>query len=118
MSDKFHPQSAIILGMHDAIVSLLGLIAGLYFAFTDTNIIIISCIIASITAALSMSAANYLAVKTENHDTALWSGFCTGMAYLATAVALILPFIVFQHQTVAIVLVFAIAILIIYLSSL
>ena len=117
MVKEFDPKSAIILGMHDAIVSLLGLIAGLYFAFTDTKIIIISCIIASITAALSMSAANYLAVRAENNNHALWAGFSTGMAYLATCAALILPFCVFQHQTVAIVSVFLIAILIIYLFN-
>ena len=114
MVKNFHPQSAIILGMQDAIVSLLGLIAGLYFAFTDTRIIVISCIIASITAALSMSAANYLATRAENQDSALWAGFCTGAAYLATCAALILPFFIFQHQTVAILSVFAIAVLIIY----
>ena len=118
MTKDFHPQSAIILGMHDAIVSLLGLIAGLYFAFTDTKIIIISCIIASITAALSMSAANYLATRADNHNYALWAGFCTCAAYLATTAALILPFLVFQHQTIAIVSVFLIAILIIYLFNL
>ena len=117
MTNKFHPQSAIILGMHDAIVSLLGLIAGLYFAFTDTKIIVISCIIASITAALSMSAANYLATRADNHNHALWAGFCTGAAYLATCAALILPFCIFDHQTVAIVSVFLIAILIIYLFN-
>ena len=118
MAQQFHPQSAIILGMHDAIVSLLGLIAGLYFAFTDTKIIIISCIIASITAALSMSAANYLATRAENNSRALWAGFYTGAAYLATCAALILPFIVFHHQTVALISVFLIAILIIYLFNL
>ena len=114
MKNNFNPKSAIILGMQDAIVSLLGLIAGLYFAFTDSTIIIISCVIASITAALSMGAANYLAVRADNHDHALWAGFCTGGAYLATCAALILPFLVFKHQTVAIVSVFLIAILIIY----
>ena len=117
MSNRFDPKSAIILGMHDAIVSLLGLIAGLYFAFTDTKIIIISCIIASITAALSMSAANYLATRAENNNRALWAGFCTGAAYLATCAALILPFIIFYHQTVALVSVFLIAILVIYLFN-
>ena len=118
MTDKFNPKPAIILGMHDAIVSLLGLIAGLYFAFTDTNIIIISCIIASITAALSMGAANYLAVGSTDTDHALKSGFWTGMAYLATCACLILPFFIFHHQTIAIVSVFLIAILIIYLFNL
>ena len=73
-------KGAIILGMHDAIVSLTGLIAGLFFAFTDSNIIIITCIISSITAALSMGAANYLAVKSEDKDTALKSAFYTAGA--------------------------------------
>ena len=103
--------------MQDAIVSLLGLIAGLYFAFTDTKIIVISCIIASITAALSMGAANYLATRAENRDNALWAGFYTGAAYLVTCAALILPFLIFNHQTIAIVSVFLIAVLIIYLFN-
>lgn len=117
MTRKFHPQSPIVLGMHDAIVSLLGLIAGLYFAFTDSTIIIISCIIASITAALSMAAANYLAVKTTNSATALRSGLYTGAAYLITCAFLILPFFFFQHRTIAIIAVFAIAVLIIFLFN-
>ena len=117
MKNNFNPKSAIILGMQDAMVSLLGLIAGLYFAFTDSTIIIVSCVIASITAALSMGAANYLATRAGNNDHALWAGFCTGAAYLATCTALILPFCVFQHQTIAIVSVFLIAVLIIYLFN-
>lgn len=117
MENKFDSKPAIILGMHDAIVSLLGLIAGLYFAFTDSNIIIISCIIASITAALSMSAANYLAVKAETDNGALKSGLYTGATYLTTCAALIMPFLIFHHQTIALVSSFAIAILIIYLFN-
>lgn len=114
MKHEFDPKPALILGMQDAIVSLLGLIAGLYFAFTDSIIIIISCVIASITAALSMGAANYLATRAENRNTALRAALCTAIAYLATCAALILPLWVFSHQTIAIVSVFAIAILIIY----
>lgn len=113
MKSKFDSKSPIILGMQDAIVSLLGLIAGLYFAFTDSTIIVVSCIIASITAALSMSAANYLAVKSTTSNTALKSGLYTGAAYLVTCGLLILPFLVCGHRTIAIISVFAIAVLII-----
>lgn len=56
-------RASVILGMHDAIVSLTGLIAGLFFASVETNIIVISCIISSISASLSMGAANYLATR-------------------------------------------------------
>lgn len=117
MKNKFDSKSPIILGMQDAIVSLLGLIAGLYFAFTDPNIIVISCIISSITAALSMGAANYQAVKSTASNSALKSGLYTGVAYLATCGLLILPFLVCGHRTVAILSVFTIAVSIIYLFN-
>ena len=117
MTNKFNPKSAIILGMHDAIVSLLGLIAGLYFAFTDIKIIIISCVIASITAALSMGAANYLAVRATETGHALKSGIWTGFSYVATCAWLISPFFVCPNRNVAIVAVCLIAVLIIYVFN-
>ena len=114
MANKFDSKSSIILGMHDAIVSLTGLIAGLYFAFTNTNIIIISCILSSITAALSMGAANYLAVKSTNKNIALKSALYTGTAYILTCILLISPFFTFKHQLISIISVFIIAVLIIF----
>ena len=114
MTQHFDSKSSIILGMHDALVSLTGLIAGLFFAFTDTNIIIISCIISSITASLSMAAANYLAVKTTNKSHALISAIYTGIAYMTTCVLLILPFFIFSNRNMALFSVLVIAICIIF----
>lgn len=114
MTQHFDSKSSIILGMHDALVSLTGLIAGLFFAFTDTNIIIISCIISSITASLSMAAANYLAVKATNKQHALISAVYTGIAYMITCVLLILPFFVFSNRNIALFSVLIIAICIIF----
>lgn len=107
-------KAAIILGMHDAIVSLTGLIAGLFFAFTDTNIIIISCIISSITASLSMGAANYLATKAKGSKTALKSAFYTAGAYMTTCIFLILPFFVFTNRITTLIATVLMAILIIF----
>ena len=73
MSTDFDYRGAMILGMHDAIVSLTGLIAGLGLAFSDRDVIILSCIISSITASLSMGAANYLAVKATNQQHAIYA---------------------------------------------
>lgn len=110
-------KSAIILGMHDAIVSLTGLIAGLFFAFTDSKIIIISCIISSITASLSMGAANYLAVKSANCEDAIKSAFYTGVAYIITCILLILPFFVIKNRTATLIAVITMAIFIIFLFN-
>jgi len=114
MTKDFDSKSSIILGMHDALVSLTGLIAGLFFAFTDTNIIIISCIISSITASLSMAAANYLAVKSNNKNIALKSAFYTGAAYIITCALLILPFFIIRNRINALIAVLIVAILIIF----
>lgn len=111
-------KSSIILGMHDAIVSLTGLIAGLFFAFTDTNIIIISCIISSITASISMGAANYLAVKSVNRDIALKSAIYTFAAYMITCILLISPFFIFNDRWGASISVVAMAIFIILIFNL
>ena len=110
-------KSAIILGMHDAIVSLTGLIAGLFFAFSDANIIIISCIISSITASLSMGAANYLATKAKDGSTALKSAFYTGGTYMVTCMFLILPFFVFSERNAAMIASILMAVLIIFVFN-
>ena len=117
MNKKFDYRASIILGMHDAIVSLAGLIAGLGFAFADTNIIILSCIISSITASLSMGAANYLAVKTTNKRHAMYAAIYTGASYMATCALLILPLIIFYNRFLALLFVFITVIFIIYLFN-
>lgn len=117
MNKKFDFRASIILGMHDAIVSLSGLIAGLGFVFVDTNVIILSCIIASITASLSMGAANYLAVKTINKQNAVNAAIYTASAYMTTCALLILPLIVFYNRMIALFSVFITVIFIIYLFN-
>ena len=114
MKKTFDYRGSIILGMHDAIVSLTGLIAGLSFAFADPNIIILSCIISSITASLSMGAANYLAVKTTDKNHAIRAAICTCVAYMITCIILISPFMLFQNRLLAVSSVFALSVLIIY----
>ena len=113
MKNKCDYRASIILGMHDAIVSLTGLIAGLFFAFTNTNIIVISCVISSISASLSMGAANYLAVKSSNRELAIQSAFSTMFAYMITCVILISPFFVFDNRYLLFTSVVALAVFII-----
>lgn len=117
MKNKFDAKSSIILGMHDALVSLTGLIAGLCFVFTDTTIIVISCIVSSITASLSMGAANYLAVKATNKENAMRAACYTAGAYMTTCALLILPFFIFSNRTLALLSVFFMVILVIYLFN-
>ena len=97
MQKKINISGAIVLGMHDALVSLTGLIAGLTFSLADRYLIILSAIIASVTAGLSMGASEYLAEKTNDNPHALYAGTMTGVAYMVTCAILIVPFFVTKN---------------------
>lgn len=108
--NNFKSAGAIVLGMHDALVSLTGLIAGLAIAMADRYAIILTAIIASITASLSMGASNYLAVRAGGGRRAFISALYTGGAYMATCALLILPFFIFSNRAVEMIVMFVIAV--------
>ena len=110
---KCKTAGAVVLGMHDAIVSLIGLIAGLTFANTSRAIIVLTAIIASVAAGLSMAASNYLAEKTVNNPHALRAGVITGLTYLTTCAFLILPCLVIPNTIKAMIGSFIVVVLII-----
>ncbi len=113
MTRNYKNSAAIVLGMHDALVSLTGMIAGLTFALADRPSIILSAIIASVAAGMSMGASNYLAEKTNDNTDALRAGIMTGAAYLGTCALLIMPFCVLANTKIALCASFVMAILII-----
>ena len=114
MTQKLKTAAAIVLGMHDALVSLTGMIGGLTFALADRRMIILSAIIASVAAGLSMAASCYLAEQTNENPHAMRAGMMTGMAYLGTCAFLILPFLVVQNTHTALVMSFIMAAVIIF----
>lgn len=108
---------AIVLGMHDALVSLTGMIAGLTFALATRQNIILSAVIASAAAGLSMGASNYLAEKTNGNKYAILFGILTSLAYITTCVFLITPYFVINNTYNALLSSFAVALAIILLCN-
>lgn len=104
---------AIVLGMHDALVSLTGMIGGMTLAFADRKFIVLSAIIASVAAGLSMGVSNYLAEKTDGNLYAAYAGMMTGVAYMGTCSVLIAPFLIVENVRVALFLSMAMAVVII-----
>jgi VIT1/CCC1 family predicted Fe2+/Mn2+ transporter len=95
--------SSLVLGMHDALVSTLGLVTGLAFADATQYIIILTGIIAAVSAGLSMTASEYLSQKAGgNSTTAMWRGVMTGIAYVFTSALLLVPFVLFRNPFVAV----------------
>lgn len=114
MKKRFDNYGAMILGMHDALVSLVGTIAGLTFALTNRRLILLTGIITSVVAALSMTAANYMASKTNNDPMAHRTALYTGFAYMLTSALLLLPFVIFKNLDLAFISTIVVGVLIIF----
>lgn len=107
--------SCAVLGMHDAIVSTIGIVVGLVFATAGQYAILLTAIIASVTAALSMTASEYLSVRTGgNSNVALRCGLSTGGAYLFSSGILVIPFLFISNTFVALAMTGCVAISIIF----
>ena len=116
--ERFRYIGAIVLGLDDAIVEFIGLLAGLTFALQDSKLIIITGIVAGISASLSMASSEYLSQRSEeNPDKRLKppkAAIYTGITYLMTVALLLLPFIVIKSPYIALPLTLTIAFIIIF----
>lgn len=84
---------SMVLGLNDALVELTGSLAGFTFAMQNTRLIALSGLIIGISATFSMASSEFLAARSEGRSDALKSCTYTGIAYLFTVVALILPYL-------------------------
>ena len=118
MNEKYKTSSAIVLGMHDALVSQTGIITGLAFALTDNRLIIMTCVISAVSDGLSMLASNYLAERERTTlKNSVIAGIYTGIAYLGTSALLLIPFFITDDASRALVASCTIAIIIIFLFN-
>lgn len=100
--EKLEYIGSIVLGLNDALVEILGTLAGLTFALQNTILVALAGIIAGISGALSMSSSEYLSNKSEgNHERALKSAFWTGIAYLFAVVFLVVPYLLISSPFMA-----------------
>jgi len=92
-------MGSIVLGLNDALVEILGTLAGLTFALQNTKLVALVGIITGIAGALSMSSSEYLSNRTDGKsDLAIKSAAFTGIAYIIAVVLLIAPFLVAFQQ--------------------
>lgn len=106
---------SIVLGLNDALVELTGVLAGLTFGLQNGKIIASVGIITGISAAFSMAGSEYLSTKTDGDSRVrpLTASVYTGIAYILTVVALILPYLLLSNVYIALAVTIGIAILII-----
>lgn len=100
--DALRYAGSVVLGLNDALVELTGALAGLTFAFQNTQLIALAGLITGISASFSMAASEYLSQKSEGGEQdPLRSAVYTGIAYIITVFLLILPFLVLNNYMVS-----------------
>ncbi|MEA4880628.1 MAG: VIT1/CCC1 transporter family protein [Synergistaceae bacterium] len=100
--ERLQYMSSMILGLSDALVELTGALAGFTFALENGRIVALAGIITGVAAALSMSASEYLAQKTDDGEKKpLKAAFYTGTAYLFTVFVLVMPYFLFSNPFAA-----------------
>lgn len=116
--DKLKYIGSIVLGLNDALVEILGTLAGLTFALQNTKIVALTGIIAGIAGALSMSSSEYLSNRSEgNEEGAVKSAIFTGLAYLFAVVFLVAPYLIFSSPFVALLVAVADSIFVVFIYS-
>ncbi|MCS7234250.1 MAG: VIT1/CCC1 transporter family protein [Synergistetes bacterium] len=95
--------SSMILGVSDAIVELTGAVAGLTFAFQNSELVGAAGMITGIAASLSMSVSEYLSQKSELEEgkSPISAAVYTGFAYIIAVFFLVIPFFIFEKVFLA-----------------
>ena len=116
--DRLEYIGSIVLGLNDALVEILGTLAGLTFALQNTKLVALAGVIAGIAGALSMSSSEYLSNKSEDKsDMAVKSAIFTGIAYLFAVVFLVGPYLIFSSPFIALIVALVDSIFVVFLFT-
>jgi len=111
-------MGSIVLGLNDALVEILGTLAGLTFALQNTKLVALAGIITGIAGALSMATSEYLSNKAEGKsELALKSSVFTGIAYVIAVIFLVAPYLIFKSPFVALIAALIDSILVVFLFT-
>jgi len=117
--DKLIYVSSIVLGLNDALIELTGALAGYTFALGSTREIALVGLITGIAASMSMASSEYLSSKANIHSRKnhIHSALITGVAYIATVVLLVSPYLLNISKYLSLGISFFTAIIIIFVFN-
>lgn len=119
--ERLSYMSSVVLGLNDALVELTGALAGFTLSIQNSKIIALMGLITGISASLSMAASEYLSTKSETdpkiQQRAAKSALYTGVAYIFTVIALIIPYFLMVNYITSLITTIGIAITIIFIFN-
>ncbi|MCX6179406.1 MAG: VIT1/CCC1 transporter family protein [Chlorobiales bacterium] len=112
--DRLKYTGSLVLGLNDALVELMGVLAGLTFALQNNALVALTAAITGVAAALSMAASGYLSTKSDpGGKNPFVAALYTGITYIITVLLLITPYLFFKDIYLCLGLAFFAAVIII-----
>lgn len=101
--EQLNYMSSVVLGLNDALVELTGALAGFTLSIQNSKTIAFLGLITGISASFSMAASEYLSTKAEDDAEvdAKKASLYTGIAYVLTVIALVVPFFIINNYFVS-----------------
>jgi len=115
--ERLRYMGSVVLGLNDALIELIGALAGYTFAFQNTKLIAVTGLITGISGSLSMIASQYLSSRQEGGRDAVKSMLYTGSAFVMTVIGMVSPFFIFSNPFISLLTTFVVAILIIFIFN-
>ena len=115
--ERLHYLGSMVLGLNDALVEFTGSLAGYSFAMQSNKLISLAGLITGIAATLSMASSELLSARTDGDPNAMKSAAYTGVAYLFTVVALILPFLLLPDKMYGLALVIMLVVVVVIIAA-
>ena len=120
-AEKLSYMSSVVLGLNDALVELTGALAGFTLSIQNSKIIALMGLITGISASLSLAASEYLSIKSEANPEvqhrAVKSALHTGIAYIITVIALVIPYFLMVNYVASLIVTIMVAITIIFIFN-
>ena len=115
--ERLQYAGSVLFTLNNALVQLLGVVAGLTFALQNGRAVVFTASITGFAAAFSMGASSYLAASVPGGGNPLVAAFSTGFAYIVTLLLLISPYFIFNDLVLSFVASLFVAIVIIGLFN-
>jgi vacuolar iron transporter family protein len=90
--------ASLVLGFNNALVEMVGIVAGLTFALQNTALVAVTAFVAGLAAAFAMAASRFFQDKAESAGgNPLRSSLSSGFAYIVIVTLLVFPYLLFTN---------------------
>ncbi len=96
--DLMNSTASLVLGFNNALVEMIGIVAGLTFALQDSALVALTAMVAGLSAAVAMGASRFFSERSEMPGGSPFkAAISAGFAYIIIVALLVFPYLLFSN---------------------